>query len=136
MPRFVPSTLPNAGARPQPKQAGDAPQNVHQELAPSMVVIATCDIVRDEHGRRGIGAFLAAVEPFLPRALIEQAAAHFHVDVPPCSAPVREEPEKPAKREAPPIPPELLLQLLGGNAGGGGTGGIDPMMLLKLMQNG
>ena len=98
-----------------------------------MVVIATCDIVREEHGRRGIGAVLAAVEPYLPRALVEEAAAHFRVEPPPCSEPQKEEAAKPNQRAAPPIPPELLMQLLGGGAGGGG---LDPMMLLKLMQNG
>lgn len=119
------TTVPPGGGIPVENQL---PGSVIEETSPRMAARTICETVRDEHGRKGIAAFLAAAAPFLPCELIAETAQYFHVDTPPEARP---ESPKPAQKEAPPIPPELLMQLL---QQGGGSGGLDPMMLLKMLQ--
>lgn len=124
MPRPVMTTLPHASARVENR----LPTGVIEEISPIMAARTVCETVRDEHGRKGVGEFLAVAAPFLPSELVAETAQYFHVE-PPQAAGVTE--TKPPQKEAPPIPPELLLSLL---QGGGSGGGLDPMMLLKMMQ--
>ena len=140
MPRYTPVTLPQGGV------AQNAPQKQqgHEEpLTPMQAGFALGQAVRDEHGREGVRAYVTALNPLLPRALIEQLAQKFGVEAPPHvppsmphahHAPSQEPPPKPPQKDASPgIPPELLMQLLQ-NTGGGGGGGLDPSMLMKLLQ--
>ena len=134
MARYTPVALSQAG-RGQP--IPEIPPAQEQTVTPLMAGVLVGQAVRDEHGREGVRSYVCALNPLLPRALVEQIASKLGVDTPPplppstaTAAPVE---TKPTQKEAPAIPPELMLQLLQGMGGGGG--GLDPSMLLKLLQN-
>ena len=149
MPRYTPVALPQGspphGGAPQgnaPQTAPPKPQGQNEACTPLQAGMALAQAVREEHGREGVRAYIAALNPLLPRALLEQLAAKLNVPAPPPAPPsmphagaqphAQEPPLKPPQKEAPNIPPELLLQLLQGTGGSGG--GFDPSMLLKLLQ--
>ena len=134
MPQYRPVTLSNGGGShpaPQPGQQSDPTSSLQAGVLLGQAV-------RDEHGREGLRAYVAALNPLLPRALVEQLAHKLGVEVPPPVPPiphglaVAQPPPKPPQKEGGAIPPELLLQLLQGSSGGGG---LDPSLLLKLLQN-
>lgn len=135
MPQYRPVTLSNGGG--MHPQSGHQPQQ--EPLSSLQAGVLLGQAVRDEHGREGLRAYVAALNPLLPRALVEQLANKLGVEAPPPVPPIPhglaapQPPPKPPQKEGPAIPPELLLQLLQGSGGGGG--GLDPSLLLKLLQN-
>ena len=147
MPRYTPVTLPQGStlhsAQQQQPQQAPPPQAKTLDSLEAGVVLGQA--VRDEHGREGMRAYVRALNPLLPRARVEELAKMWGVEAPPHAPPVMPgnhsepaapPPQKPPHKEQPAIPPELLMQLLQGmGSSGGGGGGLDPSMLIRLMQN-
>lgn len=143
MARYTPVTLSQNGRMQTAEGDAAAAQGVVQNALQSGVALGQA--VRDEHGREGVRAYVGALNPLLPRALIEQLSAKLGVEAPPMLPPNLQHPShiqqeaqpiKPLQKDAPAIPPELMMQLLQSLVGGGmGGGGLDPAMLLKLLQN-
>lgn len=129
MQRYTPGVLPkqNASQISEPVEA----------VRPLAAAERLCEFIRSEHGRAGVGRFLAALAPFVPRDFLEQLARHTGASVPP----PREAPhgERPPHGEGPHPPqnqgmkPEQLLKLLNMTGNGGNGGGMDPATLIKLM---
>lgn len=135
MSRFTPVTLPQGNVL-QPVQPGQQGQS--GGVSPFQAGVTLGQSVRDEHGREGVRAYISALNPLLPRALLEQIAGRLGVETPPPTPPsmphaqhLSSEPLRSPQKESPAIPPELLLQLL---QGAGGGGGLDPTLLIKLLQ--
>ena len=124
MQRYTPGVLPK-------QNISQAAQPVEAER-PLAAAERLCEFIRSEHGRAGVGRFMGALAPFVPRDFLEQLARHTGVNVPPA----REAPhgERPPHSEGPHTPPsqgmkpEQLLKLLNmtGNGGGAGAAGWTP----------
>ena len=84
MPQYRPVTLSNGGGShptPQPGQQSEPASSLQ-----AGVVLGQA--VRDEHGREGLRAYVAALNPLLPRALVEQIAHRLGVEAPPPVPPI------------------------------------------------
>ena len=115
MQRYTPGALPGGGAiRSAAPAVEDNPLRGAEQV---------CALVRAEHGRAGVGRFLAAAAPFLPGDFIRQLAQRVGVDAPHAETPAHEKPP------APQMKPEQLMKLMN-LANGGGSG--DAASLLKL----
>lgn len=128
MQRYTPGVLP--------KQSISQSAEPVEAVRPLAAAERLCEFIRSEHGRAGVGRFLGALAPFVPRDFLEQLARHTGVQAPPA----RETPqaERPPHTEPPHPPqsqgmkPEQLLRLMQ-MTGNGGGGGMDPATLIKLM---
>lgn len=99
---------------------------------PLSAASALADFIRIEHGRDGVRRYLAALNPLLPREfLVELCSVLGESPPPPYAPPIPVERDE--KRPSGPNPQELMLlmQALNGSKEGGG---LDPKLLLKLMQ--
>lgn len=47
---------------------------IEEEMSPLAAARTICKTVRDEHGRKGIAAFLDVAAPFLPDDLVSETA--------------------------------------------------------------
>ncbi len=92
-------------------------------------------MIRGEYGREGVQRFVNRIAQLVPRAFLEQLSEQLDVTAPPRELPPEREPPAEKKREGPPIPPELLMQLMNKGKASEGGGGLDPSMLIKLLQN-
>lgn len=123
MQRYTPGRLPQSGDW----QGGPA----QQRISPLQAAVTLGEHVRTEHGRAGVQRFVAALAPLLAEDLLQQAAQQLGV---PCPAkPVQAAgPGGPEHRGEPDM--KQMLALMQAMQKGGGGGGLDPSLLMQLMQ--
>ena len=108
----------------------NSPQNRGQELNPLHAAFSLGEYVRMEHGNAGVGRYVTALGPFLPRELMEQLCRALNAELPPpqpTQSPSPPPPEEKAK--SPGMSPEmmmLMMQLMNG-------GEMDASSLIKLL---
>ncbi len=118
--------------RMQQRIISGAPQyRVDRPYEPLLSAASLGEFVRAEHGREGVYGYVAALQPFVPRAFIERLAMQLQVEIPPerLSEPA---PAPPVKNAAPAMKPDQLMKLLQMMRGGEG-GKPDPATLMSLL---
>lgn len=103
-----------------------------ERFSPLQAVVALGEYVRTEHGRVGVQQMVNALSPFLDGELGEQAARQLGVP-PPKPRPERAEhkPQQGSGRSA--MDMERMLKLV--RSMQSGKEGLDPQLLMQLMQN-
>lgn len=121
MQRYMPGKLP---------QSGDWQNDpTQQRYSPLQAVVALGEHVRSEHGRAGAQRLVAALSPLLEEDLLRQASQQLGVP-PPAYAPAPVSSPSPPKKGGPDM--EQMLGMM--QALQGGKGGLDPKILMQLMQ--
>ena len=102
-------------------------------VSPLAAAFSLGEFIRAEHGTAGLKRFLLSLNPLLPYDMIQQLAAKYAMPAPP-KPPEPVIPQTVEKQEKPAgMSPEQLMLLM--NAlNGGQSGGLDPALLMKLMQ--
>lgn len=93
------------------------------------------EFIRTEHGREGVRRYLAAINPLVPHDILERIAAQLGEPAPPELRPPQPQPT-PIEHDPPPkknnMSPEQMLMFM--QALNGGDGGVDPKILMQLLQ--
>lgn len=121
--------MTNTSNRPPVNRQNPPPGEIHPLTAAAVLA----NFVRVEHGREGVRRFLKAISPLVPHEFLAQLADAVGESVPAPAPPPPIVAERDEKKPAGPNPEELLL-LMQALGGGGSGGGLDPKLLMKLMQ--
>jgi len=117
--RYMPGKLP-----PNGDHGGGSAQA--ERISPLQAVVVLGEHVRSERGRVGVQSFLGALSSHLDEALLLRAAGQLGVE-PPVSP-------KPKEQGSKGMDIEKMLSLMQLMQNGKGSGGLDPKLLMQLMQ--
>lgn len=113
------------------------PPQQQANLQPIGAAAMLGEFIRTEHGREGVRRYLAAINPLVPHDILERIAAQLGENAPPeIRPPQPQQQATPIEHDPPPkknnMSPEQMLILM--QAMNGGDGGIDPKILMQLLQ--
>lgn len=113
----------------QPNTRSQNPQPVSQHIAAGATL---GELVRIQYGREGVKRYLVAINPLIPYDALTRIADLLGEAAPPECVLEQARPKPEEKPKSPAMNPEQMLLLM--QALGGGEGGLDPKLLLKLLQ--